>query len=91
MKLIFISALSCVSGSGPTVVDSSGMLSQYSQSDKVCDSTLLVENFPQILSSTSRDLLTQFQKDLDDLGARMGANTFGRAETIDPLLFRSIR
>jgi len=47
--------------------------------------------FIQILSTTSRGLLTQFQKDLDDLGARMGATSFGRAETIDPLLFRNIK
>jgi hypothetical protein len=60
------------------VVDSTAMLSQYGDGSRV-------------LSSPSRDLLKQFQLDLDDLSARMGATTFGRAENVDSKLFRELR
>ena len=35
-------------------------------------------------------MLQEFKKELDDLSARLGATSFGRAETIDPSLFRTI-
>ena len=60
------------------VVDSTAMLAQYGDGTRV-------------LSDSSKDLLKQFQLDLDDLSARMGATTFGRAESIDQNLFRELR
>ena len=60
------------------IVDSTSVLSQYGDGTRV-------------LSGSSRDLLKQFQLDLDDLSARMGATTFGRAESIDQKLFRALR
>lgn len=60
------------------IVDSTSILSQYGDGTRV-------------LSGSSRDLLKQFQLDLDDLSARMGATTFGRAESIDQNLFRELR
>jgi hypothetical protein len=60
------------------IVDTTSMLTQNGEGTRV-------------LSGPSRDLLKQFQLDLDDLSARMGATTFGRAESIDQKLFRSLR
>ena len=60
------------------IVDTTSMLTQNGDGTRV-------------LSGSSRDLLKQFQLDLDDLSARMGATTFGRAESIDQQLFRSLR
>jgi hypothetical protein len=45
----------------------------------------------QVVSSTSRELLKGFTKDLDDLSARLGATSFGRAEDIDLSKFESLK
>ena len=78
MKLALFFGQLIVSLAQSNIVDSTSILSQYGDGSRV-------------LSGTSRDLLKQFQLDLDDLSARMGATTFGRAESIDQKLFRSLR
>lgn len=45
----------------------------------------------KIVSQTSRDILAAYRKDLDDLSARLGATTFGRAEDIDMTKFKTLK
>jgi hypothetical protein len=78
MKLLIALAHAYCALAQLNVFDTTAMLSQYGDGSRV-------------LSSSSRDLLKQFQLDLDDLSARMGATTFGRAETVDQKLFRELR
>jgi hypothetical protein len=44
MNIVFLSVLSLAVGSGPNIIDGSGMLSQYSQADKVGGGNLIMIN-----------------------------------------------
>lgn len=46
---------------------------------------------PQVLHQSARDKLEEYRHELDDLSARLGATSFGRAEELDPRDFQPLK
>jgi hypothetical protein len=51
---------------------------------------LELSSYLQVVSDTSREILKAFRSDFQDLSARIGATSFGKAEDIDMTKFQGL-